>query len=178
LPRGTSALDDDDYRWLQVWSRDGRLLFASSTAVAEPIAVLASPPSDRALSLDLGHGIVRVKEESGHIAGHPVIVRAVTSEARLHQEIAEFLWLVALAAPVVAGLAALGVYHLVRRTLRPVDRLVAGANGITADPAGCPPAGRQCARRGRSHRAGLQCHAGEAGIVIRADAAVHGEGVT
>lgn len=134
LPHGKSALDDDDYRWLQVWSRDGRLLFASEIAVAQPIAALATPPSDRAISLDLGDGgTVRVKEESGHIAGHPVVVRAVTSEARLHQEIAEFLWLVGLAVPVVAALAAYGGYRLVRRTLRPVDRLVAGANAITAE---------------------------------------------
>jgi hypothetical protein len=68
LPPGESALDDDDYRWMQVWSRQGHLLFASGTAVTQPIAALATPPSDRALSLDLGdRGIVRVKGESGHI---------------------------------------------------------------------------------------------------------------
>ena len=135
LPHGlSSALDDDDYRWMQVWSRDGRLLFASPVATAQPIPALAGPPSDRALSLDVGNGDgVRVKEESGHVAGYPVIVRAVASEARLHQEITEFLWLVGLAAPVIATLAAVGGYHLVRRTLRPVDRLVAGANAITAE---------------------------------------------
>ena len=119
---------------MEVWSHDGRLLFASPVATAQPIAALTGPPSDRALSLDVGNGdAVRVKEESGHVAGHPVIVRAVASEARLHQEITEFLWLVGLAAPVVATLAALGGFHLVRRTLRPVDRLVAGANAITAE---------------------------------------------
>ena len=134
VPHGASPLDDDDYRWMQVWSRDGRLLFASPTALAQPIADLAAAPSDRAVSLDLGDaGAVRVKEESGHIAGHPVIVRVVASEARLHQEIAEFVWLMSLAVPVVVTLAALGGYHLVRRTLKPVDRLVAGANAITAE---------------------------------------------
>jgi heavy metal sensor kinase len=134
LPPGESVLDADDYRWMEVWSRDGRLLFSSGVAAAEPIAALAVPPSDRALSLDLGgRGPVRVKEESGHIDGHPVIVRVVASEARLHQEIVELLWLVGLAMPVVAGLAALGGYHLVKGTLRPVDRLVAGANAVTAE---------------------------------------------
>jgi heavy metal sensor kinase len=134
LPPGASALDDDDYRWMQVWSHQGRLLFASDAAIAQPIAALTTPPADRAISLDLGSGgSVRVKEESGHIAGHPVVVRVVTSEARLHQEIAEFLWLVGLAAPVVAALAALGAYQLIRQTLRPVDRLVAGAKAITAE---------------------------------------------
>ena len=134
LSQGQSALDNDDYRWMQVWSRDGRLLFASNVAMAEPISVLATPPSDRAVSFDLGdEHTIRVKEESGHIAGHPVIVRVVASEARLYQEIAEFLWLVGLAVPVVLSVAALGGYHLVKRTMRPVDRLVAGANAITAE---------------------------------------------
>ena len=134
LSQGQSALDNDDYRWMQVWSRDGRLLFASNVAMAQPISVLATPPSDRAVSFDLGdEHTIRVKEESGHIAGHPVIVRVVASEARLYQEIAEFLWLVGLAVPVVLSVAALGGYHLVKRTMRPVDRLVAGANAITAE---------------------------------------------
>ena len=134
LPHGQSPLDDDDYRWMQVWSRDGRLLFASDVAAAQPIPALAVAPSDRAVSLDLGDaGSMRVKEESGHIAGHPVIVRAVASEERLYQEIVEFLWLVGLAVPIVVSLVAFGGYQLVRRTLRPVDRLVVSANAITAE---------------------------------------------
>ena len=65
LPDGqSSALDDDDYRWMEVWSHDGRLLFASPVATAQPIAALARAPSDRALSLDVGNGdTLRVKEE-------------------------------------------------------------------------------------------------------------------
>ena len=133
LPPGQSPLDNDDYRWFQVWSRDGRLLFASSVASATPIPALAGAPADRALSLELEGGrTVRVKEESGHIAGHPVVVRAIASEARLHQEIAEFLWLVGLALPAVVALTAFGGYHLVKRTMHPVDALVAAANAITA----------------------------------------------
>jgi heavy metal sensor kinase len=133
LAQDQSPLDNDDYRWLQVWSRDGRLLFASSVANATPIAALTGPPADRALSLELEDGrTVRVKEESGHIAGHPVVVRALASEDRLHQEIAEFLWLVGLALPAVVALTAFGGYHLVKRTMHPVDALVASANAITA----------------------------------------------
>jgi heavy metal sensor kinase len=145
LPPGARALDADDYRWLQVWSPDGQLLFASDVATATPIPALAGPPGDRALSLDFGReGPLRVKEESGHIAGYPVIVRAVASEARLHQEIAEVRRFVGLAVPLVVAIAALGGYHLVRRTLTPVDNLVVGARQITADrldvrlPAGDP----------------------------------------
>jgi heavy metal sensor kinase len=130
---GQLVLDDDDYRWFQVWSHDGRLLFASTLAHAPPIAALAHPPGDRALSLSLADGdSIRVKEESGHIGGHPVVVRTLASEARLYQEVAEFLWLVALALPVIIAVAAFGGYHLVRHALRPVDALVAGTQVITA----------------------------------------------
>jgi heavy metal sensor kinase len=128
------VLDEDDYRWMQVWGPDGRLLFASQVAAATPVAALAHPPSDRAISLNIKNGgRVRVKEESGRIAGHPVIVRVLASEARVEQELVEFFWLIGLAAPLVVGVAVLGGYHLVRRTLRPVDRLVAAANQITAE---------------------------------------------
>jgi heavy metal sensor kinase len=128
------VLDEDDYRWMQVWSPDGRLLFASSVAAATPVPALAGPPADRAMSLNIENGVrVRVKEESGRIAGHPVIVRVLVSEARVEQELREFFWLLGLAVPLVVGVAVLGGYHLVRRTLRPVDRLVAEANQITAE---------------------------------------------
>ena len=128
------VLDEDDYRWMQVWSPDGRLLFASDVAAATPVPALAGPPSDRAISLPIANnGRIRVKEESGRIAGHPVIVRVVASEARVEQELIEFFWLIGLAVPLVVGVAVLGGYQLVRRTLRPVDRLVAAANQITAE---------------------------------------------
>jgi heavy metal sensor kinase len=128
------VLDEDDYRWMQVWSSDGRLLFSTSVATANPVPALASAPSDRAISIDVeNNDRVRVKEESGRIAGHPVIVRVLASEARIAQELWEFFWLIGLAAPLVAGVAVLGGYHLVRRTLRPVDRLVAAANQISAE---------------------------------------------
>jgi heavy metal sensor kinase len=128
------VLDEDDYRWMQVWSPDGRLLFASTVAAATPVPALATPPVDRAISLSLENDIrVRVKEESGRIAGHPVIVRVLATEARVEQELREFFWLIGIAAPLVVGVALLGGYHLVRRTLRPVDRLLAAANQITAD---------------------------------------------
>ena len=61
-----------------------------------------------------------------------MVVRALASEARLHQGIAEFLWLVGLALPAVVALTAFGGYHLVKRTMHPVNSLVAGANAITA----------------------------------------------
>jgi len=138
-PGGGSPLDDDDDRWLQVWSRDGRLLFESDVARTNPIAALTVPVRDDARSLDDGHGRgvrVRVKDEQGHIAGHPVTVRVVTSEARLRQEMADMLWLMGLALPLCAAIAGYGGFRLVRRTLMPVERLVTGATAITAERLG------------------------------------------
>jgi heavy metal sensor kinase len=136
-PGGRSPLDDDDDRWLQVWSRDGHLLFQSEVARAQPIAALTTPGEDAARSLDDGRGArVRVKDEQGHIAGDPVIVRVVTSEARLRQEMTDMLWLMGLALPLCAALAAYGGFRLVRRALTPIDRLVAGATAITAERLG------------------------------------------
>lgn len=134
LPAGQPVLDADDHRWFQVWSLDGRLLFSSPLANAAPVADLVDPPGDRAISVTLENGEKwRVKEESGHIGGHPVVVRTVASEARLYQEVAEFLWLVALALPLIVAVAAFGGYQLVRRALRSVDALVVGTQAITAE---------------------------------------------
>jgi signal transduction histidine kinase len=65
-----------------------------------------------------------------------VIVRVVTSEARLRQEMTDMLWLMGLALPLCAALAAYGGFRLVRRALTPIDRLVAGATAITAERLG------------------------------------------
>lgn len=136
-PGGKSPLDDDDYRWVEVWSRDGRVLFQSDLARAEPFAGLSRPGEDAARSLHDSRGArMRLKDEQGHIAGHPVTVRVITSEARLRQEMTEMLWLMGLALPLCGAVAAYGGYHLVRRALTPVDRLVAGATAITAERLG------------------------------------------
>ena len=118
---------------MEVWSPDGRRLFATPVAEAGRIALLTAAPYDRVLSLATVNGTVRVKEESGHIAGHPVIVRAVTSEVRVEQELAEFLWFAGLAIPFVAVCSVLGGHWLLKRTFRPVDELVAGARRVSAD---------------------------------------------
>jgi heavy metal sensor kinase len=133
-PGGRSPLDDDDYRWLQVFSPEGRLLFESDVAKAEPIAGLPVPRVDSAVSVEVeGRGNLRLKSERGHIAKHPVMVRVATSEARVRDELAQMVVLMAGALPLCAAGAAYGGYRLVRRTLAPIDRLVRAANSVTAD---------------------------------------------
>jgi signal transduction histidine kinase len=134
-PDGASPLDDDDYRWCQVWSRDGtRLLFESEIAKGDPLPRLAPPRVDAATSLVRETGDhLRVKDELGHIAKHPIIVRVATSEARVRGELIEMVALMGGTLLLCAVAAAYGGYHLVRRTLAPVDRLVRAANAVTAE---------------------------------------------
>lgn len=133
-PSGESPLDDDDDRWVQVWSRDGRLLFESDTARSQPIPQLPPPTADVAMSLSLESlGEFRVKDEAGHIAKYPVIVRAGTSERRVRDELAQMLALMLIALPICAAAAAYGGHRLVGRTLSPIDRLVSATSEITAE---------------------------------------------
>jgi len=127
------ALDDDDLRWMEVWSLDGRRLFATPVAASEPYPAVATSPGDQAYSVPVPGDTLRVKEESGHIGGHPIVVRAITSEARIYEELRDFLWLAGLAIPCVALLAALGGHWLLRRTFRPVDQLLEGARSVRAE---------------------------------------------
>lgn len=131
VPGGGSPLDDDDYRWVQVWSPDNRLLFESDVARANPLG-LPPPSADAATSLVLASGErLRVKEERGHIARHPVTVRAATSEERLRSELADMLVAMFVALALCAAAAAYGGHRLGRRMLSPVTRLVDAANQIT-----------------------------------------------
>jgi heavy metal sensor kinase len=133
-PGGISPLDDDDDRWVEVWTRDSRLLFQSDVAKAAPLPQVAPPQGNRALSIRPdGQGHLRMKDELGHIAQQPVVLRVVTSEARVRNELTEMLLLMAVALPLCALTAAYGGHRLARRTLAPIDRLVRAANGITAE---------------------------------------------
>lgn len=133
-PGGASPLDDDDYRWLQVWSVDGRLLFQSDIAARQVIPQLPAPGGDSAVSVSLASlGPFRVKDELGHIARHPVIVRVATSESRVRDELGEMVGLMLLTLPICALAAAYGGHHLVRRTLSSIDRLVAATTAVTAE---------------------------------------------
>lgn len=132
VPAGASPLDDDDYRWCQVWSRDGRLLFESDIARARPLG-LPPPTSDTAVSIDVPpHGQLRVKDEEGHIARHPVTVRVATSEGHLRREMSDMAVMMAAALVLCAAAAAYGGHRLGKRTLSPISRLVEAANQVTA----------------------------------------------
>lgn len=133
-PNGASVLDDDDERWLQVWSVDGAVLFESPVARQRPIPGLAAPDFNIARSwVDITGRAVRIKDERGHIAGSPVIVRVATEEDRQRKELGNILWYMAFGLPAFIAVAGYGGYRLASFALAPVQRLVDESTSITAD---------------------------------------------
>lgn len=133
IAAGQSPLDDDDERWLQVWSSSGVLQFESQAASADSVPSLDKPGRDAAKTARTRTGeYLRVKDEAGHIAGHPVVVRVATTESRVRMARTRMLVVMAFALPLCAVIAAYGCYRLVRRALSPIDRLVDAVKAVTA----------------------------------------------
>jgi heavy metal sensor kinase len=79
---------------------------------------------------------VRVSSGVRAIAGVPVIVRAARSEGEVRHELRELLVIQGIGLPVALALAAAGGYHLARRALGPVARMVDKARWISAERLG------------------------------------------
>jgi heavy metal sensor kinase len=123
-------------RWLEIWSREGQLLLRSATG--DPLALGAPDGAADAGPVSLRHGAARVRVASGvrAIAGVPVMVRAARSEEEVRHELQELLVIQGIGLPVALALAAAGGYHLARRALRPVARMVDKARWISAERLG------------------------------------------
>jgi heavy metal sensor kinase len=123
-------------RWLEIWSREGQLLLRSATGdplgLGPPDGVLDTSPTS------FGDGEARVRVFSGvrAIAGVPVVVRAARSEEHVRHELRELLVVQGIGLPFALALAAAGGYHLARRALGPVARMVDKARWISAERLG------------------------------------------
>jgi heavy metal sensor kinase len=126
-------VSDDDDPWIEVWTRDGRLLYRSSRASRQPLTDVPAPSETRFRSAVVAGRHVRVRDETGRIAGQPVYLRAVESEERLREALAELLLLMGMGLPLAVGAAALGGARLARRALSPVDRMADRVRVITAE---------------------------------------------
>jgi heavy metal sensor kinase len=136
-PGDTSGLEsDDDDPWVEVWSRDGTRLYRSARAERQPLAAVGAPDAPRFRSIVDGGRHLRVRDESGRIAGQRVYLRTTASEDDLRGAITELLLLLAAVLPLAVGAAAFGGYRLARRALAPVDRMADRARAITADRLG------------------------------------------
>jgi signal transduction histidine kinase len=121
------------HRWLEVWSREGRLLLR--TAAAEPLGLGAPSPGSKSDPVSLhhgGHGL-RVLTAPEEIAGVPVFVRTARSEEPLRHELRELLFVQGVGLPVALALASIGGYQLARRALGPVGRMTESARRISAE---------------------------------------------
>jgi len=123
-------------RWLEVWSRDGKLLLRSATSdpLGLPAPVAGAEP--KPVTLPRGEGGLRVASAVREVAGVPVLVRAARSEENVRHEIRELFVVQGIGLPVALALAAIGGYQLARRALGPVSRMAARARGITAERLG------------------------------------------
>jgi heavy metal sensor kinase len=123
-------------RWLEVWSREGRLLLRSATSAPLDLGPPARTPESGAVSLDRAGDTLRLVSGLRTIAGVPVLVRAARSEAGLREELRELALIQAVALPLALALAAAGGYHLARRALGPVARMADRARRISAERLG------------------------------------------
>ncbi len=124
-------------RWLEVWGRDGILLYREGPA--EPVL----PPPDstdragtrtRVRTVASGSGPpLRVRSGTYPIGGSPVLIRVARSEARVRHELEEFLAGMGLGLPAAVLLAGLGGFFLAGRALKPVGQMAARAETITAE---------------------------------------------
>jgi heavy metal sensor kinase len=122
-------------RALEVWSRDGRLLYREG-----PEDLRLPPPGEardgrgETGTVDALSGArLRVRGAPYPVGGETVLIRVARSEARLHHELGEFLAGMALGLPLAVALACAGGYLLSGRALAPVGRMAAQARTITAD---------------------------------------------
>jgi heavy metal sensor kinase len=128
------------WRWLEIWSPEGRLLYANpeDLSVDRPRVTWAPPRTPYGPASVQASGGVRVRVFSGPqtVLGTPVITRVVRSEQSLAQELYEFLLALVIGLPIVVGLAGVGGYVLARRVLAPLGAIVERTRTITAERLG------------------------------------------
>ncbi|MEO8069825.1 MAG: ATP-binding protein [Acidobacteriota bacterium] len=129
------ATSDDDPPWLQVWGTNGKLLFRTDMAAANPIATsqaLAGAPNGQVVSVRDGPSTLRLLSGPSSIVGTPVVLQVARSEVLMKREQQELLLVLLLGLPLGVTAAGLGGYSLARYALAPIDRMAERARTITA----------------------------------------------
>jgi heavy metal sensor kinase len=137
---GEADEDDLDRGYLlEVWSRDGKLLYRSEQLRGQALGIVptGSPDSNRqhAHSLQLPSGMrLRCISRVHRLAdGNTVIVRLAVSEEHLWHEFWEMVTVLGVGLPLTVMLVALTGYLVAARALKPVDSMAQRAAQITAD---------------------------------------------
>lgn len=124
-------------RFLEIWSPIGRLLYRSPSLAGRSLGPHPDPIEgtvrflSRSAQLEDGTH-VRIASLMHTAGGDPRIIRLGVSEEAYFAETREFLRILFFAIPLALLLVTAGGYSLARRTLRPVDRMVAAAQHIGA----------------------------------------------
>lgn len=126
-------------RWLEVWSREGELLYREGPEGGD-----LTPPGELSFSRAAGPQTVAIapgawlRMRSGiyPTSRESVWIRAARSEARIRHELGEFIAGMALGMPAAILLAGLGGYFLAGRALKPVGQMATHARTISAESLG------------------------------------------
>lgn len=122
--------------WLQVWSLDGELLFATRNAEQNPVPSaeeLAREANGRIVTIESMVPPHRVLTGRSQVGVEPVVIQVAESEFPMREDLAELLFILMLGLPLGVAAAGMGGYFLARRALAPVNRMVERARFITAE---------------------------------------------
>ena len=120
-------------RWVEVWSPVGHLQFRSAGMEELPLPASAPAGYEYASVATAAGTRTRTLTAAHTVGSSPFLVRVTRSEERVRHELNELLVGLGLGFPIAVVCAGIGGYHLARRTLRPVERMAAQAQSITAD---------------------------------------------
>jgi len=141
VPRQAATLEPaGNWRWLEIWGLDGRLLYANpeDLTIALPHVPLPPPPvAFGPASVQLTGAVrARVLSRPFSVFGRTAIIRVIRSEEGLQYELQHFLNSLLVLLPLGVLAAGIGGYSLARRALMPVSTMVERVRTITAERLG------------------------------------------
>lgn len=141
VPRKVPTLEPaGNWRWLEIWGLDGRLLYANPEDLTIDLPHVQSSPPDAVFgpeSVQLTRGVrARVLSRPFSIFGRTAIIRVIRSEQGLRYEQEHFLYGLLVLLPMGVLVAGLGGYSLARRALMPVATMAERVRTITAERLG------------------------------------------
>jgi heavy metal sensor kinase len=134
------ADEDAGSGFLEVWSKEGKLLYRKSDLekpVAEQLSKEISSGARGYTSVFVSAvGHFRVLSGDEELGGSRVLLRVTRSEEPMREKLRQLFLVLGLGIPAALGAAAFGGYALARRALRPVQEMATQARSITAERLG------------------------------------------
>ena len=124
-----------DSPWLQVWTRNGELIYRTAVASRLPIpdsASLATVATGQIVAVPADPAPFRLLTDRATVGGRPVVLQVGRSEASMRRELRELALLLGLGLPLAVAAAGGVGYVLARRALSPLARMSDRARAITA----------------------------------------------